>query len=722
MTGLDHYLGQVLDDKYRLERLLGRGGMGAVYLATHLGTERYVALKLIAPQFMRNEEFVGRFKREARAAGRLRHPNVVDVTDFGFTLAGEEQVAYLVMEYLDGCTLGDVLEEEKRLPVEWVVDIIEQVCSAVHEAHKQGIVHRDLKPDNIWLEPNRLGSYRVKVLDFGIAKLTEVETPGGDGQLEIGTLRSEGLTAAVAATGLGQGAPTQLPSSEAATFIQGQYDAGTVMPGARVTNVMNPMGDDDPLGLDTVAYSPGEELSGDHIGASPEGDAVETKRFRVPVASGEIASTNPSQGPVHDEDTDRTLMFVQPARRLGLGGQTTSNSTRGQATKLTRIGAIMGTPVYMSPEQCAGKSLDARSDIYSLGVITYQMLAGEPPFAGNTGSVIREHLELPPPPLRERSKKIPKRVAEIVMGALAKDPADRPQTASAFANSLRAQSQSIGTLYRRAFALYSEYFPKFLKLSLIAHIPVIVTTTLLVVLILVEKGLPRGLSATKITVICALGIVGLLHVVAQFLAAAAISGITAVIVMQLSAAPLRPVELRSAFAVVKRRWKPFLKTSIRVTLRILLGFLLIIPGLVFAVRYALYAPVVLLEGLEKKAAMRRARELASRSWRTVIIVTVLQFLIPTIISGFFGRFTVGTKHTGVGVTTQTIYQQFSGLVNIFIMPLMSIVPALLYLKMRQLGGETASDALTQIEEADETRSKWQQRMRSRSTLPTPRSR
>src|SRR5258708_2947922 len=85
MTPLEQYVGQVLDDKYRLERLLGKGGMGAVYLATHLGTDRYVALKLIAPQFMRNEEFVERFKREARAAGRLRHPNVVDVTDFGFS-------------------------------------------------------------------------------------------------------------------------------------------------------------------------------------------------------------------------------------------------------------------------------------------------------------------------------------------------------------------------------------------------------------------------------------------------------------------------------------------------------------------------------------------------------------------------------------------------------------------------------------------------------------
>src|ERR1044072_6804422 len=98
MTGLEKYVGEILDDKYRLEQLLGSGGMGAVYLATHLGTERYVALKLIAPQFMRNDEFVERFKREARAAGRLRHPNVVDVTDFGFATVTNGRVAYLVMK------------------------------------------------------------------------------------------------------------------------------------------------------------------------------------------------------------------------------------------------------------------------------------------------------------------------------------------------------------------------------------------------------------------------------------------------------------------------------------------------------------------------------------------------------------------------------------------------------------------------------------------------
>ena len=96
MKGLERYLGEVLDGKYRIEKLLGRGGMGAVYLATHLGTERPVALKIIAPEFMRQDEFVERFKREARAAGRLRHPNVVDVTDFGFAQHGANRVAYLV--------------------------------------------------------------------------------------------------------------------------------------------------------------------------------------------------------------------------------------------------------------------------------------------------------------------------------------------------------------------------------------------------------------------------------------------------------------------------------------------------------------------------------------------------------------------------------------------------------------------------------------------------
>src|SRR5689334_13179822 len=173
--GLTELTGEVLDEKYRIERELGKGGMGAVYLATHLGTGRPVAVKVITPQFMMNDEFVERFRREAKAAGRLHHPNVVNVTDFGFARIDGQRIAYLVMEYLDGCTLADILAEESQLPIEWVADIIEQTCSAVDEAHQHGVVHRDLKPDNIWLEPNRRGGYTVKVLDFGLAKLGEVQ-------------------------------------------------------------------------------------------------------------------------------------------------------------------------------------------------------------------------------------------------------------------------------------------------------------------------------------------------------------------------------------------------------------------------------------------------------------------------------------------------------------------------------------------------------------------
>src|SRR5262245_33908865 len=108
--------GERLDGKYRIDCRLGQGGMGAVYQATHLGTTRTVAVKVIRPRYAGDPEFVARFRREAEAAGRLRHPNVVDVTDFGFAETPDSRVAYLVMEYLDGCTLAEVLAEEGRLP------------------------------------------------------------------------------------------------------------------------------------------------------------------------------------------------------------------------------------------------------------------------------------------------------------------------------------------------------------------------------------------------------------------------------------------------------------------------------------------------------------------------------------------------------------------------------------------------------------------------------
>src|SRR5437588_7096562 len=309
MTSLEHYVGQTLDDKYRLERLLGQGGMGAVYLATHLGTDRYVALKLIAPQFMRNPEFVERCKREARAAGRLRHPNVVDVTDFGFARSANESVAYLVMEYLDGCTLSDVLAEEDRLPLYWVVDIIEQVCAAVHEAHQQGIVHRDLKPDNIWLEPNGLGGYRVKVLDFGIAKLGEASM----------------IT------------PEALPSA------QSDEHSPTLNLSAKSVAAR--------AAADVAKF----ELKETSIGPV---DSLENETLIQPSAkSKEDVPLTHASG-----DGDRTRLFDERAEiTAGPNRANTDPLATVGASGLTRVGAILGTPLYMSPEQCRGENLDTRS-------------------------------------------------------------------------------------------------------------------------------------------------------------------------------------------------------------------------------------------------------------------------------------------------------------------------------------------------------------------------
>jgi hypothetical protein len=361
----------------------------------------------------------------------------------------------------------------------------------------------------------------------------------------------------------------------------------------------------------------------------------------------------------------------------------------------------------MSPEQCGGGYVDTRSDIYSLGVIAYQMLAGEPPFKGNTSIVMRAHREANPLHLRERSdKKVPKRVAGVVMSALSKNPAERPQTAFAFASALRGESEG-------------EYFPKFLKLSFIAHIPVIVTHLLLIGVFVLDYLLPSGGTTQKVVMGCVMVIIGLLQFVAAIIAGGVISGVTAVIITQLSAAPLRPVQLRVAFRVLRKRWRPFLKTMYMVTWRILLGFPLIIPFLLVIFRYVLYAPVVLLEGLEKRPALRRARELASRSWRTIIIVTILQILIPGVISGFFGAL-LGLTFRGYHDSLAfRIGQQLLNLNQIFVLPLMSIVPALLYIKMRQLSGEQLSASLAQIEEGEGKRSKWQQRMRTRLSLHTP---
>ncbi|HJL17669.1 MAG TPA: protein kinase [Sandaracinaceae bacterium LLY-WYZ-13_1] len=169
--GADPLLGRVIADRYRIEELLGRGGMGVVYRVEHARIGKLMAMKLLHGALARDRDVVKRFKREAEAVSRLDHPNTVQVFDFGQS----EGMMYLVMEYLPGRDLGQLVKEEGALPFHRVARIAAQVCGSVAQAHELGIVHRDLKPENIMVLEDRAMPDFVKVLDFGLAKLREHE-------------------------------------------------------------------------------------------------------------------------------------------------------------------------------------------------------------------------------------------------------------------------------------------------------------------------------------------------------------------------------------------------------------------------------------------------------------------------------------------------------------------------------------------------------------------
>ena len=165
--------GYLLRDQYRVDTLIGVGGMGAVYKAVHHITEQPVAIKVLWRDLANSRQEVRRFTREARAASVLTHPNTVRVFDFG----KDEPTAsiYMIMEYLEGQKLSDVLADTPVLAPSRIVTIVTQVCKALEEAHTKGIVHRDLKPDNVFLQEVAGERDFVKVLDFGLAKFIEGE-------------------------------------------------------------------------------------------------------------------------------------------------------------------------------------------------------------------------------------------------------------------------------------------------------------------------------------------------------------------------------------------------------------------------------------------------------------------------------------------------------------------------------------------------------------------
>jgi serine/threonine protein kinase len=272
---------RMIAEKYRLDRLLGRGGMGAVYEGTHVDLDRPVAIKLLLPDFTADPEALERFRREARAAARLNHPNVADTYDYGSLPEGG---AYIVMELIAGETLREYMDKVGQLPFGEAIQIARQVTSGVEAAHRHDITHRDLKPSNIILTRDHDGRMLAKVVDFSVAKLKEGTTSGA---------------------------------------------------------------------------------------------------------------------------------------------------------ALTATGSLIGTPRYMSPEQCADNTADDRSDIYSLGVILYEMLAGRTPFEGPTTTAIAiKHIQAPPPPVEEFRADTPASLRALIASALAKSPSERPQTALAFAAEL----------------------------------------------------------------------------------------------------------------------------------------------------------------------------------------------------------------------------------------------------------------------------------------------
>src|SRR5436190_8619409 len=170
---MDLPAGTVLGDNYRITRLIGIGGMGAIYEAATVGAGKRVAVKMMSKELSAHPEALARFHREVKVTTGLAHPNIVDVFDFGTSPTGEP---YLVMEYLDGEDLERYLEREGRVALPTAVEIVKQLASALAVAHQEGIVHRDLKPGNVFLVRVPGGGVFIKIVDFGISKVLKSTT------------------------------------------------------------------------------------------------------------------------------------------------------------------------------------------------------------------------------------------------------------------------------------------------------------------------------------------------------------------------------------------------------------------------------------------------------------------------------------------------------------------------------------------------------------------
>ncbi|MCG8417742.1 MAG: serine/threonine protein kinase [Proteobacteria bacterium] len=234
-------VGRVIDGRYKVLKLIGQGGMGSVYKAEHTGIRRIVALKLLHPGLAQVPEVSQRFKREAEAIGRIKHPNCVYVSDSGKL---EDGSLYLVMEYLDGRALSDVLADEYRIEPLRTLRILRHVLCGLGHAHESGIVHRDVKPENVLLVPHDGDPDFAKILDFGIAKL-------------LGTASKEGNGGTLTQAGMAFGTPVYMsPEQAVGNPIDGRADlyAATIMAYEMITG-QPPFHSDDKLEIMTMHTS-----------------------------------------------------------------------------------------------------------------------------------------------------------------------------------------------------------------------------------------------------------------------------------------------------------------------------------------------------------------------------------------------------------------------------------------------------------------------------------
>ncbi|MFB6374595.1 MAG: serine/threonine protein kinase, partial [Bradymonadaceae bacterium] len=169
----DELVGVTLDERYRLDAVLGEGGMGRVYRGTQLAVSRRVAVKVLHKNLARDDTIANRFLREAEVVSGFSHPNIVNLVDFGTD--SDHGVVYLVMELLEGRELSSLLSGRRCGPA-LVVELADQICAALTEPHDEGVIHRDLKPNNLMVQTVSDGSVQAKILDFGIAHVVQAQT------------------------------------------------------------------------------------------------------------------------------------------------------------------------------------------------------------------------------------------------------------------------------------------------------------------------------------------------------------------------------------------------------------------------------------------------------------------------------------------------------------------------------------------------------------------